>query len=344
MRLNPRTRGVSLAICTHNGTSRLRQTLHYVLDQTQTETIAWELLVVNNASTDNTTEFVTQIWPSDKLHQLRIVHEAKLGVLHARQRAIREARYCYLSYIDDDNWISSNWVSEIYQIFETHPKVGLISCPSTAHLAAPPPNYFEGLKGWLAIGTCCPQEGLVQERPMSFWTAGLSLRLEAFDALIETDYSICLTGRTGNQTYGGEDHELCLSLTLMGWGIYYTHQISFQHEIPATRLNEAYLEKLILNGGKSRIILDIYRNEYQQNWFYNPYLAILPYGWQFWLSAVKYWLKRLFGLASTPLHPNRVGYLLAMGRLQSYWIHFRRIAQAQQNISILRSISSASQS
>ncbi len=333
--------GVSLAICTYNGISRLKETIQSILKQETEGKVNWELLIIDNASTDNTAAFVTQIWPTDRLQQLRIIREEKLGAIHARQRAIREARYSYLSYVDDDNWISDNWITEIHRIFGTYPTVGIISCPSTAHLSEVPPDYFDSFKGWLAIGTRCPEEGIIKQRPLSFWTAGLSLRLEAFDALSDTDYKICLTGRTGNQTYGGEDHELCLTLTLMGWEIYYTHQTSFTHDIPPTRLTVPYMERLIHNGGKSRAILDIYRNEYYQRPFYHPYLSLLDYLLHLCQCALKYGLKRLFGFAKAPLNPNRIGYLHALGRVQSYFIHFSRISQAQRNIQILRSLNAS---
>ena len=331
-------KGLTIVICTHNGRSRIQTTLEHILAQHTAANIDWELLVVDNASTDGTAGLIQEYWPSDRLHLLRIIREEKLGAIHARQRAIQEARYSYLSYVDDDNWISSNWVAEIYRIFEHQPTVGLISCPSKAHLSQSPPIYFKGLKGWLAIGDRYPQDGIIQKRPMSFWTAGLSLRLEAFEPLENTYYSTCLTGRTGNQTYGGEDHELCLTLTLMGWDIYYTHQISFTHDIPPSRLTEAYLERLIQNGGKSRTILDIYRNEYRQPPFYHPYLSIFGYAWYLGDRTLKYWSKRLLGQASEPLNPNRTSYLHAIGRVQSYFIHFKRITQALHNIQVLRSL------
>lgn len=330
--------GVTVAICTYNGKKKLRKTIEHVLTQNVPKGIEWELLVIDNASTDGTRDFVKQIWPDQLAHLLRISQEKKAGALYARRKAIQEARYSYLSYVDDDNWISQNWVAEIYRIFEKHSSVGLVSCPSSASYAETPPAYFEGLEGWLAVGHRRLSDGIVDIRPISFWTAGLSLRLEALSTLEETSYTGCLTGRTRSQTFGGEDHELCLTLTLMGWDTYYTSQISFVHEIFSSRLAEHYLENLIQNGGKSRAILDIYRNEYWQRTFYSPYSSIIEYLAYFCDRALKYWLKRMIGLASAPLHPNRTSYLHAMGRVQSYFIHFRKISQAKRNIRILKSL------
>ena len=333
---------VTLTICTHNGRNNLEKTLEHILAQKVSHNLSWELLIIDNASTDGTVEFIKEFWSCDRTHQLRILREETLGVIHARNRAIKEARYSYLSYIDDDNWISSNWVTEVYRIFETYPNVGIISCPSTANLSETPPTYFENLKGWLAVGTRCVNEGIVTQRPFSFWTAGLSLRLEAFQPLSKTNYSVCLTGRTGKETYGGEDHELCLTLTLMGWDIYFNHQISFVHDLHPNRLTVSYLERLIHNGGKSRAILDIYRNEFWKRIFYNPYLSILEYFFVFANRALRYWIKRLLGSATAPLHPNRISYLHAMGRVKSYFIHFSRISQAKRNIRILKILNSTS--
>ena len=163
-----RTKGLTLAICTHNGKGRLQPTLDHIFAQQVppgSPGIDWEVLVVDNSSTDGTAEWLEQNYPHGSRRGVRVVREAKLGAIHARQRAIQEARFSYLSYIDDDNWIAANWVAEIFRIFEAHPSVGIISCPSTAHLAEPPPDYYEGLKGWLAVGDLYPDEGIVSARP-----------------------------------------------------------------------------------------------------------------------------------------------------------------------------------
>jgi glycosyltransferase involved in cell wall biosynthesis len=207
-----RKKGITLAICTHNGRKRLEKTLNYILAQEVRSEISWELLVIDNASTDGTAEFVIEVTQQSVKLTANIIREETLGAIHARLRAVKEANFTYLSYVDDDNCISSNWVNEIYNIFESYPDVGIVSCPSKAHLSAEPPDYFKGFEGWLAVGKRCHYEGIIKERPMSFWTAGLSLRLEAFDTLNHLPYSLCLTGRTGNETYGGEDHEICLTL------------------------------------------------------------------------------------------------------------------------------------
>jgi len=334
-----REKGLTLAICTHNGKERLQPTLDHIFAQQVPPGIAWEVLLVDNLSTDGTAEWLKQNYSPDSACPVRVVREEKLGAIHARERAIEEATFGYLSYIDDDNWIAHNWVAEIFRIFEAHPSVGIVSCPSAANLAEPPPKYYEGLKGWLAVGDIFPEDGIVTARPAYFWTAGISLRLEAFNSLRGTAYKACLMGPTGRHPLAGEDHEMCLSLTILGWNVYYTHATSFIHDIPPSRLTVPYMEKMIRDRCKSLPILDIYKNVYWNKPFFNPHLAMIAGSFRFGVASLKYAVKSLAGLAPGPLHPNRLGVLSSLGRVQGYWTHFSQIAQAQRNVRILKSLS-----
>jgi glycosyltransferase involved in cell wall biosynthesis len=332
-----RPKGLTLAICTYNGKLKLEKTLEHILVQQVDLSIAWELLVIDNASTDNTSDFIYQIWPDDRLHEIRIIREEKLGAIHARQRAIREAKYSYLSYVDDDNWISYNWVTEVYKIFESYPTVGIISCPSTASLSETPPEYFEMVKGWLAIGSQCKESGLIHKRPISFWTAGCSFRLVAFDVLQNSGFKPCLTGRKGLRPLGGEDHELCLLLAMCGWDIYFSHEISFKHEISNSRLQIDYLKYFILNSVRCYIILDIYRD-------YFKYRKITPLSLRFFHYLIRFLLRYLALIVKQKIlfkkdiFANIISFSVSKGAFLGYFDHFLSAHQAYKNIKIANDI------
>ena len=46
--------GISVVVCTHNGKERLEATLQSIFQQKTTNELAWEILVIDNASTDGT--------------------------------------------------------------------------------------------------------------------------------------------------------------------------------------------------------------------------------------------------------------------------------------------------
>ena len=92
---------LTIALCTHNHVQRLARTLS-ALAQLLPPSRAWELLIVDNASTDDTPHLVaTYDWRTPVMN-VRVVREEALGLSNARNRAIREATGEYIVFMDDD--------------------------------------------------------------------------------------------------------------------------------------------------------------------------------------------------------------------------------------------------
>lgn len=330
----PRVNGVTLAICTFNGAARIQATLDHVASQIA-KGVNFEVLVVDNASTDATVEIVHSAWPTSLADKLRVVREPRPGVANARLRAIREARYTILSFIDDDNWISSNWVSAISDIFEAHPNVAIVHAHSAANLTVPEPDDFPIFSGWLAIGSLVEYEGVVKRRPISFWTAGISLRLAALEFLEDPNFTFALTGRIGGRTLGGEDHELCLCILLAGWDAYATRTIGFVHDIPCSRLNRSYIEQLVENGGRSRRILNEYRAQFSPSQYPTGLRLFISNLWEFLKRSLAYHIKRLTGRLGSGVSPSALSYRLARGKLLGYFSTSKQVHLARRNIELV---------
>lgn len=327
-----RPKGLTFAICTHNGAERLARTLECLAAQQDTTKFAWEVLLVDNASVDGTAELTRQIWPNRFRSRLRIVREPSLGVANARLRALKECQYSILSFIDDDNWVSPNWMREVLEIFDRYPSVGMVHASSVAHLAVEPPPFFGLIKGWLAIGSACEEVGVVFQRPVSFWTAGLSFRLEALEFLDQPEYSLTLVGRTGERPLGGEDHELSLCLALSGWDIFATRDIHFQHDIPETRLTVDYIERLIEHSSTARRILDIYRYEFRSSGIGVKKPTLTRYVFSFVSRATALALKKIIDRSDLSRLPNLLSYRMAKGALRGFPQSTVKLKQVRENI------------
>lgn len=69
----------------------------------QTE-VRWELIIVNNNSSNKTTEAATEEWDKYELSiPLKIVFEPTPGLTHARQKGVSESSFSYVLFCDDDN-------------------------------------------------------------------------------------------------------------------------------------------------------------------------------------------------------------------------------------------------
>jgi len=106
----PGTPRLSVAICTRNRSALLDQAISS-LAKTKTPLSHFEILIVNNGSSDNT-EQVIERWQK-QLPNLRSVIENEAGLSCARNRALKEAAAPWIAFTDDDVRIPPNWIDEI---------------------------------------------------------------------------------------------------------------------------------------------------------------------------------------------------------------------------------------
>lgn len=89
---------VSVVIPTYNHARFLERALQSVLDQTH---VTWEVIVVDNHSTDNTDEVMTK-FPDPRIRHLKIHNK---GVIAAsRNMGVREAKGDWVAFLDSDDW------------------------------------------------------------------------------------------------------------------------------------------------------------------------------------------------------------------------------------------------
>ena len=100
---------ITVALCTHNHADRLARTLE-TLAHLHSPRQSWEMLVIDNGSTDATPTLLARSeWRPEGV-EVRIVREDRLGLSNARNRALREARGEYLLYMDDDETPDPEWL------------------------------------------------------------------------------------------------------------------------------------------------------------------------------------------------------------------------------------------
>ncbi len=87
----------------------------------------FEIIVVNNASTDNT-ESVAKFF-SNNYSNIKIVNEPRKGLTKARQRGLLEARGNIIAYTDADTKMPNDWVKKINKYFEKDGKTVCVSGP-----------------------------------------------------------------------------------------------------------------------------------------------------------------------------------------------------------------------
>lgn len=248
--------GVSVVICCFNSSSRLNHTINCLNSQVETTGIQWEVIIVDNASTDNTVEVARNEWIREDV-ELRIIDEPKPGLSNARKKGLDSANFSFVSFIDDDNWVENLWVNKVYNRMKSNPAIGILGGKGKPVFEKEKPPWFDKDQRAFAVGEQSLQSGKVNHE---LYGAGLSVRLQAWRNLVESGFDFLLSDRKGIVITSGGDTEICLAVLLSGYDVYYDDSLNFFHFIPGQRLNWKYLVRLYSSFGRSAPIIHIYRS------------------------------------------------------------------------------------
>ncbi|MEO6734254.1 MAG: glycosyltransferase [Ferruginibacter sp.] len=255
-------KGISVIICCYNSSSRLQPTLEHLHRQKNIPVESWEVIVVDNASSDNTTVKAAAIWDSFALSKpaFRIVSEAKAGLSAARHKGIGESRFKFVLFCDDDNWLNETYLADALAIMNGYPGIGALGGKGfPVFEGKEPPHFWENQYHVLAVGSQWHIAGDITEARGVLYGAGLVLNKAAYNLLIEKFiFHFQVSDRIGDSLASSGDHELCLALKCIGYKIYYNEALTFKHYIPQRRTTINYYKNLFLSFGKSDTMLLMY--------------------------------------------------------------------------------------
>ncbi len=242
----------SVAIPIYNGESRLPKVLERLRSQTGVEHLNWEIIVVDNNSTDGIAKLIQEYQASwcDNV-PLRYCFEAEQGVAFARQRAIQEARGELVGFLDDDNLPALNWVHAACEFEQEHPKAGAYASQIHGLFEVEPPTDLKRIIFYLAI-TERGSEPLLYEPRKKGVPPGAGLVVRRLVWKDHVPQRLFLLGRVASSMLAGEDAEALLYIHRAGWEIWYNPAMEVEHVIPQERLEKNYLISLMRGIGFSR--------------------------------------------------------------------------------------------
>lgn len=230
----------SVVVCTYNRAESLKRTLNKLLEQQVDRNTSWEVIVVDNNSSDHTPQVVGELQGQSIELPLRYEFEQRQGLSHARNRGIACAHGECILFTDDD--VSP----EPYWLAETLVGMAQYACQAGGGWigpvwAKPPPSWLaQRFYGFLALRTDEDGPKLVTEIQEAPFGANMVFRKEAFDrfGVFATD-----RGRIGTTLWSGEDTELFQRLLAAGAKVMYFPKARVYHHIDKTRMKKQYFWK-----------------------------------------------------------------------------------------------------
>lgn len=241
---------LSIVIATYNRATLLLDALKSVIRQSAPAQ-EWECVVVNNNSSDNTSECFAEFAGEHPEYNLRIVDEPNQGLSYARNRGIRESVGEYIAIIDDDEHIAEDFVAAYIRLFDDVPEAVAAGGPIVA-------RYPTGRPRWMSCYTERPIANTmyfgeeVREFPKGRVPGGgnMALRRSAIRRYGVFDTSL---GYSGESLIGGEECDLFERLQIADAKYYYVPTAVMYHIIPREKLSKEYFARLSYNVGVSQL-------------------------------------------------------------------------------------------
>ncbi len=238
---------LSVIVCTYNREKYIGECLRHLANQSM-DSKDYEVIVVNNMSTDDTEKIVQKSMKENPQTNFRYFMEDRQGHTFARNRGINEAHGKILSFIDDDAFVSHGFCMEIDSFFDQSTDAAAIGGKII-------PEYESGKPKWMSkyllpLVAALDRGGEVNKFTGSKFPIGanMAFRKSIFDKYGLFDPEL---GRRGKGLEGGDEKEVFLRLKKGREKIYYVPKVAVHHIIPPHRVQIDYVKGLAKGVGAS---------------------------------------------------------------------------------------------
>ncbi|MBD0267798.1 MAG: glycosyltransferase family 2 protein [Cyanobacteria bacterium Co-bin8] len=222
---------ISVIICTHNRAAYLGAAIDSLLAQ---DFEPFEILVIDNASTDATRQVVEQRLDHARL---RYLYEPVLGLSVARNRGAVAAQGRLLAYLDDDAEASVGWLSALNQAFAADAevaiaggKVTLLWPPNTL-----PPRWLSpALAGNLGAYDLGELPQLITQPGLTPRGLNYAIRQAFLQQIGGFDPQL---GRVGKNLLSNEELHMTQQALKRGFKVLYLPEALVAHQVAPERLN-----------------------------------------------------------------------------------------------------------
>lgn len=226
---------LSIIIVTWNVVNYVRDCLKSILLNAPAN-MTYEIIVVDNASTDLTTTIISYEFPQVKI----IPNSRNIGFARGNNQAINIASGRYILFINPDTILHKSALEIMVNFINKHENVGLVGPKlldedGSIQLACARkfPSLLFRLTCDVMSLSSLPLIGEYLKKHLQYpYDYSLSQEVEAISGacmLVRSQVLEQIGGFGDEYIHGGEDLELCFRIKLAGWKNYYLHEAIVTH-------------------------------------------------------------------------------------------------------------------
>lgn len=242
---------LSLIVCTYNRDKYLYGALRCIAEN-GFPTEAYEIVLVNNMSTDNTDAECRRFQNDYPNVVFRYFIETNQGLSFARNRGIAESRGDTLVFLDDDSYIQEGYLENLQRQLDTHPEADAFGGKiDPVFESGEAPKW---LSKWNYSWVSAIDLG-DKVRPFTGKAfpigANMGIRKTMLSRIGVFNTEL---GRSKKNLMGGEEKDLFERIRQQGGSIYYFPDVLVHHVIPPSRTTKDYVKRLGEGVGRSEHI------------------------------------------------------------------------------------------
>lgn len=240
---------ISVILCTYNRDKYIYNVLHSIAVGTLPAE-EYEVVLVNNNSTDRTEEECRRFEADHPAVKLRYCVETSQGLSYARNRGIQESQGDILVYVDDDALVNEEYLKSYADFFARNPQAVAAGGPIIPQYdGCEEPDWMSHYTRQLITGRLYLGDK-EREFPRDAFPGGgnAAYRKSVFDTVGLFNVEL---GRKGNSLIGAEEKDLFDKMTTAGMHFYYIPTAILYHLIPPKKLTQDYFDRLTHSIGVS---------------------------------------------------------------------------------------------
>jgi succinoglycan biosynthesis protein ExoM len=229
---------ITVAVCCYNAGHYLPDLIEKLTSQDCP--IPFEVLIIDNNSTDNTQEQVSKFAANSTI-PIRYVQEFEQGIVFARNRAVEESLSSrYLAFIDADEIPKKGWLQSAVKTLSDE-TIDCVGGKVSINLPYRPSWLSDDLLPFYAELNYSNQKFRIIDSSTPIWTANIAYNTRIFQQGLRFDTRY---NRKGKGIGGGEDSIMFRYFLQNHFNLVYEPEMEILHLIPDEKIKRRYFLKL----------------------------------------------------------------------------------------------------